>query len=301
MESHRPTKEKPRFTGEFLLPGGRKEPAKLRVGDETFEVSMKKGGQADVLLFGILTVKDCRPFVNRATVIGKREGDAIVADEIHLLPIGDQAALDDPKLPRYLFIGDSISGNYGKGLRDALKGIANLHHPPTNCGPSGKGAANVVAWLGAHEVKGRHWDVISFNFGHWDAGNAKEKYQASLEKVIGHLEKTGAKLIWVMTCPVPTGYEKAGSLVDGKAPRRTSGVMEKYLNPWAAEVVASHPKITVCDQWALVKKNDGGLYTDWWKGKNVHFGGQPAVELGRLLARHVMKELGKNPGAIHPK
>ena len=112
--------------------------------------------------------------------------------------------------------------------------------------------------------------------------------------------KEPAKLIWVTTCPVPAGFERAGSLVDGRAPRRTSGVMEKYLNPWAAEVVARHPKIEVCDQWALVKKNEGGLYTDGWKGKNVHFGGAPAVALGRILARHVMKSLGKDPGAINP-
>jgi hypothetical protein len=68
----------------------------------------------------------------------------LIAEEIHLHPIGDQAALDDPKKPRYLFIGDSISGNYDKGLREALAGKFNLHHPPTNCGPSGKGAKSII-------------------------------------------------------------------------------------------------------------------------------------------------------------
>lgn len=101
----------------------------------------------------------------------------------------DETADDDPKLPRLLFIGDSISGNYGKGLRDALKGKVNAHHPPTNCGPSGKGVGSVVNWLGAYEVKGRQWDVITFNFGHWDAGNSKEDYQENLEFVIAKLKK----------------------------------------------------------------------------------------------------------------
>ena len=73
--------------------------------------------------------------MNRATAIGEKKGDILIADEIRMHPIGDQAAHDDPTLPRYLFIGDSISGNYGNGLRTALEGKFNLHHPPTNSFP----------------------------------------------------------------------------------------------------------------------------------------------------------------------
>lgn len=52
-------------------------------------------------------------------------------------------------------------------------------------------------------------------------------------------------------------------------------------------------KITVCDQWQFVRDNAGGVYTEWWKGKNVHFGGKGSDELGRLIARHVLKALGE--------
>jgi acyl-CoA thioesterase-1 len=279
----------PRFIGTW---DPTTKPRTLSINGEKLEISLKKGGQATIPLYGILTVKDLKPFVNQAAVFGKRQGDVIVAEEIRMRPIGDQAALDDPDLPRYLFIGDSISGNYDKGLRAALAGKFNLHHPPTNCGPSGNGAKNIVNWLGAYDQPGRHWDVISFNHGHWDAGNDKATYQANLEKVITQLKKTGAKLIWVTTCPVPNGYDSAGPLDDrGKAPGRLAGVMEKYLNPWAAEVMARHPEITVCDQWQFVKDNEGGLYTDWWGGKNVHFGGEPADALGRFLADHVINKM----------
>jgi hypothetical protein len=156
---------------------------------------------------------------------------------------------------------------------------------------------NIRDWLGGYEAPERHWDAISFNFGHWDAGNTKGKYQQNLERVIAELKKTGAKLIWVTTCPVPEGLEKAGDLVDGKAPRRTSGVMKKYLNPWAAEVMKRHPEIAICHQWQFVRDNAGGVYTQWWAGKNVHFGGEAANELGRLLARHVLEALGRSPKA----
>lgn len=285
------TKEDPRFIG---LWDPTTKPRTLSINGTKYEISLKKGGQTKALLYNILTVKDCQPFINRATVIGERQGDVLVAKEIHLQPIGDQASHDNPKLPRYLFIGDSISGNYDKGLRTALAGKYNIHHPPTNCGPSANGAKNIIPWLGAYDQPGRHWDVISFNHGHWDSKNDKASYQANLEKVIGELKKTGAKLIWVTTCPVPNGYDQAGPLDErGKAPGRTAGVMQEYLNPWAAEVMVRHPEISICDQWQFVKDNKGGLYTGWWKGKNVHFGGDPAAALGRLLADHVKERFAE--------
>ncbi len=282
-----PSKEDPRFVGEW---GATTKPRTLTVNGDRYELSLKNGGQANALLFNVLTTADCRPFVNRARVIGKKMGGVLVADEIHLTPIGDQAAMDDPKLPRYLFIGDSISGNYSNGLRAALKGKFNLHHPPTNCGPSAKGRSETVEWLGGHETEGRGWDVISFNFGHWDAGINKANYQANLEAVIAELNKTRAKLIWVTTCPVPSGNDPVGELGDdGKAPGRKAGVMEKYLNPWAAEVIAKHPEISVCDQWQFVKDDADGIYKEWWAGKDVHFRGEMADQLGALLGDHVEK------------
>ena len=270
------------------------KPRTLTIKGKKYECSLKKGGQTNALLFNVVGTEDCKPFVNRARVVGQRKGEVIHAGEIHLQPIGDQSASDDPKLPRYLFIGDSISGNYDKGLRGFLAGKFNLHHPPTNCGPSGKGRSSIVEWLGAYGQPGRHWDVISFNHGHWDSGNDKTSYQENLEAVIAELKKTKAKLVWVTTCPVPNGYPVAGDLdANGKAPKRTSGVMEKYLNPWALEVMKRHPEISVCDQWRFVKDDEDGLYKDFWAGKDVHFGGKPADKIGELLATHVLKVMKK--------
>ncbi|GAF93872.1 unnamed protein product, partial [marine sediment metagenome] len=107
------------------------------------------------------------------------------------------------------------------------------------------------------------------------------------------LKKTGAKLIWVTTCPVPNGYEPAGDLNGSKAPGRTAGVMKKYLNPWAAEVIAKHPEITVVDQWQFVKDHENDIYKDWWNTKDVHFKGEPAAALGRLLGQHVLKQIAQ--------
>jgi len=221
-----------------------------------------------------------------------------IAAELHLKPVGNKTISDDPKLPRLLVIGDSISINYYKSLRKALKGKYNVHHPPTNCGPSAKGVKNIAKWLGDYQAKGRQWDVITFNFGHWDSGNSKEKYQDNLEFIISKMKSTGAKLIWVTTCPVPNGFEPVGELNNGKAPRRKAGTMKRYLNPWAAEVMKRHPEITICDQWQFVKNNNDGLYSKWWKGKNIHFRGQKAIELGRLLAKQVLNVRDKETANI---
>ena len=266
------------------------KPRTLTIKGKKYECSLKKGGQTKALLFNVLGTDDCKPFVNRACVVGQRKGEVIHASEIHLQPIGDQSASDDPKLPRYLFIGDSISGNYDKGLREFLAGKFNLHHPPTNCGPSAKGRSSILEWLGAYRQPGRHWDVISFNHGHWDSKNDKASYQANLEKIIIELKKTKAKLIWVTTCPVPNGFPPAAALIkEGRSPGRTAGVMEKFLNPWALEVMKKHPEISICDQWQFVKDNGNGLFKEFWAGKDVHFRGNPADKLGEFLGKHILE------------
>ena len=79
--------------------------------------------------------------------------------------------------------------------------------------------------------------------------------------------------------------------------------MEKFLNLWAAEVMARHPEISICDQWQFVKNNEGGLYTQWWAGRDVHFTGKPADALGRFLAEHALMVAGdsKTRAKVQPK
>ena len=117
-------------------------------------------------------------------------------------------------------------------------------------------------------------------------------YQRDLETIIAELKKTRARLIWVTTCPVPNGFpqgrEPGGQ---NKAPGRMAGVMQKHINPWALEVIRRYPEISVCDQWQFVKDNSDGVYTQWWAGKNVHFGGEPADALGGFLAEHVLNRM----------
>ena len=131
-----------------------------------------------------------------------------------------QPITDQPGLPRVLLIGDSISMGYTLPVRELLKGKANVHRAPTNCGPTTRGLAQIDAWLGEGK-----WDVVHFNWGLHDlkymgaqgqnladpkASDSHpqvpiEKYDENLRKLVERLKKTGAALIWCSTTPVPEG------------------------------------------------------------------------------------------------
>jgi acyl-CoA thioesterase-1 len=87
-------------------------------------------------------------------------------------------ATDDPKLPRVLVIGDSISMNYHEAAKSALAGAANCHRNEGNAASSANGVSNMELWLGNYREKGFHWDVIQFNHGLHDL---KQPYDAATD------------------------------------------------------------------------------------------------------------------------
>lgn len=117
------------------------------------------------------------------------------------------AVKDDPALPRVLLIGDSISIGYTLAVRQELAGKANVHRAPANCGPTSRGLEQIDKWLG----DGR-WDLIHFNWGLHDLKKINGKhqvpidaYEKNLRQLVARMKKTGAKLLWCSTTPVPKG------------------------------------------------------------------------------------------------
>jgi len=173
-------------------------------------------------------------------------------------------------LPRILLVGDSISIGYTVPVRELLKGKANVHRPLTNCGPTTKGVAEIDKWLGDGK-----WDVIHFNWGLHDlkymgAKNQNladpndknshqqvppKEYEANLRKLVKRMEKTGAKLIWRSTTPVPEG-----------AKGRVEGDSAKY-NEIAAKIMKEH-SIPTDDHYSYALKNQKEIQLP----ANVHFG-----------------------------
>lgn len=135
---------------------------------------------------------------------------------------------DDPAIPRVLLIGDSVSRGYTQAVRTELAGKANVHRAPANCGPTASGLKNLDAWL-ASSPGGTKWDVIHFNFGIHDRNTPVADYAARLERIVEQLEKTGAKLVWATTTPIPDASaqnQTAASIVERNAV--AAAIMEKH-------------------------------------------------------------------------
>jgi acyl-CoA thioesterase-1 len=191
-----------------------------------------------------------------------------------LLPIEDV-----PGLPRVLLIGDSISIGYTLQVRELLKGKANVHHPPVNCGDTQRGLASLDGWLGE-----KKWDVIHFNFGLHDLKYLNGKgeyvtpdlgkqvaplpqYERNLRQLAQRLKKTGARIVWCSTTPVPEGAR--GRVKDA----------ELEYNAVAAKV-AAESGIAIDDLHAVAKARQAEIQ----RPHDVHF----TPEGCKLLAQAVV-------------
>ena len=198
---------------------------------------------------------------------------------------------DDPNLPRVLLIGDSISIGYHVAVRDALKGKANVHRPKTNCGPTTRGLEQIDAWLKTGTEQGEKWDVIHFNWGLHDLKYINDKgglvdvkdgkqqvsiedYEKNLRSLVATLKKTGAKLIWCATTPVPEG-----------AKGRVPGDEVKY-NAVAAKVMKEND-IAIDDLYSFAKPK----LSEIQKSKDVHFTPAGSKTLAEEVARHITASL----------
>ncbi len=121
---------------------------------------------------------------------------------------------DNPKLPRVLLIGDSISRAYTLPVRTALANRANVHRAPENCGPTANGLKKIELWLGSAK-----WDVIVFNFGIHDRNTPSGDYEARLEQLTRRLVATRAKLIFASSTPLPENstYGSDAAIVERNA------------------------------------------------------------------------------------
>ena len=177
---------------------------------------------------------------------------------------------DDPKLPRVLLIGDSVSRGYTQPTRKVLAGKAAVHRAPANCGPTTSGLKNLDAWLGEGK-----WDVIHFNFGIHDRGTPAADYVKRLEEIVVRLEKTGAKLIWTSTTPIP----------DNPVQKQTAAsIVEK--NALAAEIMKKHG-IPTDDLFAAMTPR----LTEFQPPLDVHFTGAGYDFLGATLGEAILARL----------
>ena len=170
---------------------------------------------------------------------------------------------DDPKLPRVLLIGDSVSRGYTLSVRAALAGRANVHRAPENCGPTANGLKKIEVWLG----DGR-WDLIHFNFGIHDRATPEADYEARLEQLTQRLVRTGAKLVWASSTPLP-----AQSTYGGDA-----AIVAR--NAIAARVMRKH-RVVIDDLYGWIMPE----LAQYQNPNDVHFSGDGYRRLAERVAR----------------
>jgi len=192
------------------------------------------------------------------------------------------AVKDDPALPRVLLIGDSISIGYTAAAREALKGKANVHRIPINGGPTINGLKNLDKWLGDGK-----WDAIHFNWGlhdlrFMDDGKHQvpiDQYEGNLRELVARLKKTGSKLIWASTTPVPDG--------NLNPPRKNSDVIA--YNTIAKKIMDDN-QVAIDDLYAFALPQLAKIQ----QPVNVHFTPEGSKALAEQVAASILAALGKS-------
>ncbi len=182
---------------------------------------------------------------------------------------------DNPKLPRVLLIGDSISIGYTVPVREMLKGKANLHRIPVNGGPTITGLEKLKSWIGSGK-----WDVIHFNWGlhdlkFMDTGKQQvllADYEKNLRELVNQLKSTGAKLIWCATTPVPDA--------EMKPPRKNPDVIA--YNAIAKKIMTENG-VAIDDLYAFALPQLSVIQ----RPANVHF----SEEGSNVLAKQVVASI----------
>lgn len=174
---------------------------------------------------------------------------------------------DDPKLPRVLLIGDSVSRGYTQAARKALKGKANVHRAPANCGPTATGLKKLDVWLGDG-----NWDLIHFNFGIHDRRTNVDDYEKRLEEIVKRLKQTGAKVVWASSTPIPADWKEG--------PEMKAKLEEK--NAIAAKVMERNG-VEIDDLFTFITPHLAEVQNP----KDVHFNGKGYDLLGKQVAEYI--------------
>ncbi|MCC6344773.1 MAG: SGNH/GDSL hydrolase family protein [Bryobacterales bacterium] len=191
-------------------------------------------------------------------------------------PVEDVAGL-----PRVLIIGDSISIGYTLPVREMLQGRANVHRIPANAATTRVTLDHINEWLGDGK-----WDVIHCNWGLHDlkimddGGHQTplEDYGKNLEELVARMEKTGAKIIYATTTPVPEGKVN---------PPRHPADVPRY-NAVAARVMKRH-HIPIDDLYTAILPKLATLQ----QPVNVHYTPEGYQFLARPVADSILAALSR--------
>ncbi len=189
----------------------------------------------------------------------------------------------DPNRPRILIVGDSIAGGYYSATRGLFAGRAAVFSGGTTYNDRNPDWKKIVdQYIEKGGEKG--WAVIQFNWGlhavkFVDEQNRNsepgkpgahiqftvEEYARNLELFVNELKRTGAKLVFATTTPVPKGASGSIRYLD--------------LTPYneAAKAIMKKHGIPVNDLYAAALPRLPALQIE----NNVHFTASGSAELAK--------------------
>jgi hypothetical protein len=181
---------------------------------------------------------------------------------------------EDPRLPRVLLIGDSVSIDYTVPVRKLLAGKANVLRIPESGDYSRKGVEKLTKWLGNEK-----WDVIHFNWGHHDCfrNTLLMQYQTNLKAIVKTLKSTNAKLVWATTTPIPEDNPWG----------TTAGIEAKYNA--VAKAVMDENGIPINDLHTSISADFPKLIT---RPNGILFTAEGSQRLAKPVAAQILKNLG---------
>ena len=117
-----------------------------------------------------------------------------------------------PELPRVLLVGDSICKGYQEGVRERLKGVANVSYWTSSYCVTSPGYLKLLAFY----LDEAQYDVIHFNNGLHSLGTPVADWEKGLEAALRliRLKQPKAKIVWAASTPLkdPAKTAKAKEL-----------------------------------------------------------------------------------------
>jgi lysophospholipase L1-like esterase len=259
-----------------------------RIKNEVIPLINRIASKKNLPVIDLFTPLSDKPELFPDQIHPNAEGAHGIAEEIYatLTGLTWTAEFEPTPLPQVLSIGDSISIGYFKPLQKLLNNIAVVHHNEGNAQHTANGLKRLNEWLGE-----TRWDVIHFNHGLHDlkyidargrntsveTGKQQipiDQYEQNLDEIVKRLKKTGAKLIFATTTPVPDGTKiraKGDAVIYNRAAER---IMNKY-------------EVPINDLYSFALPRLKEIQRD----SNVHFYPQGSEFLAEQCAKSILKAL----------
>ena len=194
-------------------------------------------------------------------------------------------------MKKVLLLGDSIRAWYAPIVTELLKGKCEVYHASED---NGRFAAYSLWQLGAMLKAHGNFDLIHFNNGYWDMGeiipgepvHTLEEYQHFLRRIITVGRKTGARLIFATTTPLPEDGEARDNAGTGAALSFEKSRVQRYNE--AALAVMAEENVPINDLYSLCLQDENCYKCE----DKLHHSPEGNRVCAKAVANAILRELG---------